>query len=208
LLNTCFLLKDWESINFGYSKFKHVFTGHFHSKQQVGDNVWYPGSPIPFKFDEGDVPHGFYVFNPIDKSIKFVNIWKAGAHFFGADSPMPPQFTTIIDESLDEKTTEHVGNCHVRVALSREHSSDERRSINERLLSLGARSVRFYNLFKKLEAAENPLKTFMPQRDLFESWCKSDKNASGFDEGLLMKLNIEVTKEGDELYDKEIDIEA
>jgi DNA repair exonuclease SbcCD nuclease subunit len=208
VLNTCFLLKEWESINFTYSRFKHVFTGHFHSKQQVGDNVWYPGSPIPFKFDEGDVPHGFYVFDPKNKNLKFVNIWKAGLHFFGPDQIMPPQFTTIIDDNLESKKSEDVFNSHVRVALSRDHSTDERKSINERLVGLGARSVRFYNLFKKLEQVDNPLKSFMPQRDLFEAWCTADKNSAGFDNELLMRLNIEITKEGDELYDKEIDLEV
>lgn len=208
ILNTCFLMKDWESVNFSTSKFQHVFTGHFHSKQQVHHNVWYPGSPIPFKFDEGDVPHGFYVFDPNNKSLKFVNIWKAGLHYFGPDTPLPPQFTTIIDEGLPEKTKDDIFNSHVRVALQREYSTDERKTMLEQLMDLGARSVRFYNLFKKLEAAENPSKSFTPQRDLFEAWVQADKNSQSLDKDLLNRLNIEVTKEGDELYDKENDIEV
>jgi len=208
ILNTCFLLKDWESVNFSTSKFQHVFTGHFHSKQQVHHNVWYPGSPIPFKFDEGDVPHGFYVFDPENKTLKFVNIWKAGIHFFGENTPLPPQFSTIIDELLHEKTKEDVSNCHVRVALNREYSTDEKKSMHDRLMDIGARSVRFYNLFKKLEVVENPSKSFLPQRDLFEAWTQSDKNAESLDKDLLNRLNFEVTKEGDELYDRENNTEA
>jgi DNA repair exonuclease SbcCD nuclease subunit len=208
ILNTCFLMKDWESVNFSTSKFKHVFTGHFHSKQQVHDNVWYPGSPIPFKFDEGDVPHGFYVFDPVAKTLKFVNIWKAGKHFFGNDTPLPPQFTTIMDDYIIEKTKEDVDNAHVRVALQREYSTDERKTMLDRLMDLGARSVRFYNLYKKLDKVENPDKSFIPQRDLFDAWVKADKNAEDLDRELLNRLNFEVTKEGDEIYDKENDIEA
>lgn len=208
ILNTCFLLKDWDAVNFSNSKFQHVFTGHFHSKQQVGSNVWYPGSPIPFKFDEGDVPHGFYVFDPKGKTLKFVNIWKAGIHFFGENTELPPQYTTIIDELLEDKTKEDISNSHVRVALNREHSTDERRGMTEKLMDLGARSVRFYNLFRKLEAVENASKSFMPQKDLFEAWAQADKNAETMDKDLLARLNFEVTKEGDELYDKENDIEA
>ncbi len=58
ILNTCFLLKDWSHVEFEHSKFERVYTGHFHSSQNVNEKVWYPGSLIPFKFDEGDVPHG------------------------------------------------------------------------------------------------------------------------------------------------------
>ena len=60
VMNTCFLLQNWSVITFQDAPFKGVYAGHFHNKQQIGDNVWYPGSLIPFKFDEGDVAHGFY----------------------------------------------------------------------------------------------------------------------------------------------------
>ena len=64
-LNECYLLKHWSIVDFDQSKFDRVFTGHFHCHQNVGanQNVWYPGSPIPFRFDEGMVPHGFLVYN-------------------------------------------------------------------------------------------------------------------------------------------------
>lgn len=77
-MNTCFLLQNWSIIDFEEFAFHKVYTGHFHNKQQIGENVWYPGSPIPFKFDEGDVAHGFYCLDLDTDTHKFINIWKAG----------------------------------------------------------------------------------------------------------------------------------
>ena len=43
ILNQCFLLRNWSLVNFEETKFKRVFTGHFHCYQEIG-KVIYPGS--------------------------------------------------------------------------------------------------------------------------------------------------------------------
>jgi DNA repair exonuclease SbcCD nuclease subunit len=202
-MNTCFLLKDWSIIDFEEFPFHRVYTGHFHSKQQIGENVWYPGSPIPFKFDEGDVPHGFYVLDLEADSHKFINIWKAGAKFFPDEVP-PPQFITLLDELLDEKGEGDVKDCMVRVALQREHTADEKNSIKSRLLGLGARDVRWMDL--KTKDSEDPDEVVESgsvglHQDLFAAWLEKDeKGLKDLDSKVLSRCNEEVTHEGDELY--------
>ncbi len=174
-LNTCFLLKDWSIVSFEHSKFKKVYTGHFHSKQSLNDQVYYPGSLIPFKFDEGDISHGFYVHDLGDDSHKFINIWKAGAKFL-PDERAPPQFCTILDERLNEITSENATNNIVRVSLQREYTLEETRVIKERLTGLGAASVRTINLTQKItKKQEVTLANIQPQRNLFATYLTIDK---------------------------------
>lgn len=203
-LNTCFLLKDWSVVNFEQSKFHRIYAGHFHSKQQIGQgtgtNVWYPGSPIPFKFDEGDIPHGFYVYDPEADSHKFINIWKAGERFFPKEVP-PPQFYTLLDELLPQKTAQDVQNGVVRVLLQRDYTMEQKREMKDRLLTLGVRSVRWMHLTQKLDTVVEAEKTNIPHRDLFTSWVKLDtKGTEGLDLALLNRANDDVVRDGDELY--------
>jgi DNA repair exonuclease SbcCD nuclease subunit len=199
-LNTCFLLKDWSSVTFEYSTFKRVYTGHFHSKQQVGENVWYPGSPIPFKFDEGDVPHGFYVYDIEASNHKFVNIWKAGSRYF-PDVPQPPQFTTISDESVKSAD---VSGAMVRIALDRDFTNDEKAVLKQELLKRGAKDVRLMEMKPKKEPdAEKILEGPSPalHHNLFMVWVERDsKNIKDLDIAILNRCNDEVMHEGDELY--------
>lgn len=200
-LNTCFLLKDWSIIDFEEFPFHRVYTGHFHSKQQIGENCWYPGSPIPFKFDEGDVPHGFYVYDLEEDSHKFINIWKAGAKFFPEEVP-PPQFVTLLDELLEQKTRDDVEHCMVRVALQRDYTGDEKTTIKQRLLGLGARDVRWMELKQKPDE-ETGDEEAAPElhHDLFAAWTEKDsKGTKGLDTKILTRCNEEVVHEGDELY--------
>ena len=200
-LNTCFMLKDWSVINFEDFPFHRIYAGHFHSKQQIGENVWYPGSPIPFKFDEGDVPHGFYVYDLDEDSHKFVNIWKAGAKFFPDEVP-PPQFITLLDELLEQKTANDVKDCMVRVALQRDYTNDEKAEIKQRLLALDARDVRWMELKQKpVEDVDDGEETTELHQDLFAAWVDKDpKGLKGLDQKILTRCNEEVTHEGDELY--------
>ena len=200
-LNTCFLLKDWSIITFAHSKFKKVYTGHFHSRQQVGDNVYYPGSPIPFKFDEGDVPHGFYHYDTDSKSHKFINIWKAGSKFF-PDEIMPPQYYTITEETIDQLSDTDINNGVVRVALQRDYTIDERKKLKEKLLGLGARSIHWMDLTKKME--KHDIIAAAPSRDLFKTWVDNDKNGTkNLNTDVLRRINDEVIQEGDEKYSVE-----
>lgn len=202
-LNTCFLLKDWSIIDFEEFPFHRIYTGHFHSKQQIGENVWYPGSPIPFKFDEGDVPHGFYVYDLEEDSHKFINIWKAGTKFFPDEVP-PPQFITVLDESLEHKSTDDIKDCMVRVALQRDYTSDEKTTIKHRLIAMGARDVRWMEM-KQKEVVEfnesEPDSAPELHQDLFNAWIEKDsKGLNDLDLKILARCNDEVTHEGDELY--------
>lgn len=205
-LNTCFLLKDWSVVTFDYSKFARVYTGHFHSKQSVGDKVYYPGSLIPFKFDEGDVPHGFYVYDLADGSHKFVNIWKAGAKFF-PDERMPPQFCTFLDELLDNKTPEDVKGNIIRVMHNREYTLEEKRVVKDRLTELGAVSVRWMNIMQRIEKTEaEVLTTAAPNRNLWKAWIELDKKGlKDLDSSVLNQVHTDVVTEGDELYSAEME---
>lgn len=197
-LNTCFLLKDWSIVNFINSPFTRIYTGHFHSKQTLYDQIHYPGSLIPFKFDEGDVPHGFYVYDTEADDHKFINIWKAGAKFFPSEK-MPPQYYTITDDVIDQLGDGDITNGIVRIAMQKDYTREEKRSFKERILSLGAQAVRFLDLTKKIEVQATI--SAAPSKDLFRSWVEQDnKGTKDLDVKLLSRLNDEIILEGDEKY--------
>ncbi len=205
-LNTCFLLKDWSVVTFETSKFKRIYTGHFHSKQQLGDGleeptVWYPGSLIPFKFDEGDIAHGFYVYDTDTQTHKFVNIWKAGEKLLPGEKP-PPQFCTLLDDLLESKTEAEVKNNIIRVALQRPHTQEEKRRIKDRLLELGAARVGWWDMTQTLDRKPETIMTVdQPNRNLFKAWLDVDKKGvQGLDPAILDKTHDDVVHEGDELY--------
>ena len=199
VLNSCFLLKDWSTVSFENSPFHRVYTGHFHCQQQVGENVWYPGSLIPFKFDEGNISHGFYVYDLDDDSHKFINIWKAGAKFF-PDEPAPPQFLTITDDSIEQITSEDVSGNLVRIALSRDYAHSDKQEFKDHIINLGAKAVRWMQL-KEKQTEIKPQETALDNRDLFVTYVESDnKGTKELNLKILKKLNEDVMKEGDEKY--------
>lgn len=199
-LNTCFLLKDWSIVNFDYLPFEKVYTGHFHSKQKVGDKVWYPGSPIPFKFDEGDVPHGFFVYDTVTDSHGFVNIWDAAKKFF-PDIVPPPQFRTILDEDVNGLTVADVQHNIVRIALQRTYTQDEKGLLRNKLQDMGAKAVRWMDLAQKIEQRVVIEKSKVENRDLFKAFTSQDANGlKDLDDRLLTQLHDEIVHDGDELY--------
>lgn len=199
-MNTCFLLKDWSKVDFEDFAFNRIYTGHFHSQQQVGDNVWYPGSPIPFKFDEGDVDHGFYVLDLDKNEHQFVSIWQVEQE--PSDTPPPPQFKTIIDEFIPQMSHDDINNCMVRVALQKEMTNNEKTELKEKLIRMGARSVRWMDIQQtqaiEQEAVDEP---YDIEQDLFKNWVEKDaKNNKDLDLKILFNCNNEVVAEGDESY--------
>lgn len=205
-LNTCFLLKDWSAVTFEYSKFKKIYTGHFHSKQDLNKQVYYPGSPIPFKFDEGDISHGFYVHDLDDSTHKFVNIWKAGQQFF-PNEPFPPQYMTILDENVYMKTEEEISGNMIRIAIQKDYTTDEQNNFKKHVESLGAVGVRWLDLAQRINrppSSEQVAKAELNREDLFGSWLSVDqKGTSDLDIQVLRKTHDDVVQDGDELYSVE-----
>lgn len=198
ILNTCFLLKDWSEVAFWKNEFYRIYTGHFHSRQQVNENIFYPGSPIPFKFDEGDVPHGFYVYDTVQRDHKFIDIWKAGSKFFPDETP-PPQMITLDLPSLEGLDTSVVKHNLIRIAVDRDMTMNEKSSIRETLLQAGAKGVRWMDLTKKIQSQD--IISAAPTRDLFKSWVEQDeKGTQKLNKGLLYTLNQEIMTMGDQLY--------
>lgn len=197
-LNTCFLLKSWSIVDFNDSPFDRIYTGHFHVHQQVGHNMWYPGSPIPFRFDEGDVEHGFFIFDTESREHEFIDLWK------NAENP-PPRFTTISDSNLKKIKTSQVRGNIVRIALNRDYTHNQLSAIRKVLHKLGAKDVRWLNMASKedkegmgaaIEAASSD--------DLFERFIEADKaGVKGLNKSLLLKFNKEIVAEGDKIFTEE-----
>lgn len=202
--NICFLLQEWNIVDFTDSKFKRVYAGHFHIGQQVGSNLWYVGSLIPFKFDEGDCEHGFFVYDTETGRHEFVNIWWASRHYHQTELSAP-QFRTVSDELLGDQSTDDVAGCFMRVMMTHEYSQPERQQVRDALTELGARLVTFTDsLIKKAEAPkveQLDITQSLDMRKLFEQMYDADsKNTANMRRSLAFRLNVEVINEGDELY--------
>jgi len=198
-INTCFLLQSWSIVDFSNSPFDRIYTGHFHSKQQVGDNVWYPGSPIPFKFDEGDVDHGFFVFDTDTRTHEFVSIWHGGK-----DSDDPPQFITLDDNLISSKKSDEINGNMVRVALSKDYTHNQLSEIKDHLTKLGAKKVRWMHLASKedKEGMKLAQKTASSASELLEQYVDADeKGTKDLNKSLLTKINKMIIAEGDRRYE-------
>lgn len=192
LLNECFLIKNWSVVNFDDSLFDLVFTGHFHCHQVVEGrgNVWYPGSPIPFRFDEGMVPHGFLEFDLDTRGVEFVEIFGLDL----IDGPRPPDYITVPDDMLDDDLI--VVGDNVRVQLNRDYSRDEQLRIRKSLLDLGAVNVKLQMMKEdKIDLAANAKAdvSLLSPIDLFNKWLDHDKPKK-LDIDLLKKLNRETVQ--------------
>jgi len=203
--NVCFLLKDWSLVSFHDSRFQQVYTGHFHSTQQVGHNVWYPGSLIPFKFDEGDCPHGFFVYDTATRTHDFVDIWATAAELVEQGllpyQVPPPNFYTVPVEGLDDLDPEIARHNIIRVAVDTDYPATARDGVRGILTDLGARDVRWLTLASaepvvQLEGGSDPT-------DLFAAWLEADARtvaAQHLDVNLLHALNADIVSEGDSRY--------
>lgn len=195
-LNTCFLLKSWSIVDFSNSKFDKIYTGHFHTHQQVGDNVWYPGSPIPFKFDEGDVDHGFFVYDTDSNTHEFISIWA------DSDEDKPPQFMTIGDDVLNSDDIDIEGNI-VRITLSKDYTTNQLTELRQSICDRGAKDVRWMNLSSKeeIDNINQARDKIASASDLFNKFIESDKaGTKHLNKELLIRINQEITADGDKLY--------
>jgi len=189
-LNECFLIKHWSVVDFTKSKFDTVFAGHFHCHQNVGErgNVWYPGSPIPFRYDEGMVPHGFIEYDIDTRKVEFVDIFEADL----IDGPRPPDYVTITDDMLENVHLFKGDN--VRVQLNRDYSRDELLKLRGDLEDVGVRHIKLNKAKEEkvdLESVSRNSLSLQSPDDLFGKWVEHDK-PKGLDVELLKKLNKEI----------------
>ena len=199
-LNACFLLKYWDIVTFSKSPFHRVYAGHFHCHQQVGEKVWYPGSPIPFKFDEGLVEHGFFVFDTETRDHEFIPTFGSASE--DEQKSRPPDFVTINDDDMDN--LDFSSGNKVRVALDREHTENELSEIRKKLMENGAISVSFT---KPSEKDEEVLESTsgVSVDDSFDMWVEHDE-PKNMNKNLLFKLNDQVKQEAQEqLVTEDID---
>ena len=201
--NTCFTQASHATINFHNTPYRAIFTGHYHNKQSIADRIFYPGSPIPFKHDEGGIPHGFLVLDTNTLEQKFVNIQKAGYKFFPQEPP-PPNFYTIVHDDVNQTTPDVIKNNHIRVVLSQSISESEREGLRLLIQKHEPKSIKFITPVEKIEQKSTEIKTY-GIADYFDRWIKQDKNFKDLDEKLVLKLNQEIIQVGDEQYMAELE---
>jgi len=197
-LNECFLIKNWSMVDFSSSKFDRVLTGHFHCHQKVGDNVWYPGSPVAFRFDEGFVPHGFLVYDTDSRVVEFVEI--TGCSSKKVEIEQPPSYLTINDDDLKGKNKSHFNKNHVRIVLSRDYTRDEFVKLEKSIKDKGARSVSWYKPKEKQIEVDAAKKSEIDMKDpsrVLKLWLDKDK-PKDISEVLIMKINDEIIQEAEE----------
>lgn len=192
-LNECFLLKHWSLVDFAKTKFKRVYSGHFHCFQQVGDKTWYPGSPIPFRFDEGLTDHGFLVYDTDKNSHEFVKIFEAGKTLL-PDLEPAPDYLTCMDADVEKI---NVSGNHVRVCLSRDYTSNELHEIRRGILARGARVVKWMKVAQdEDEKIQQVTKSKLGDGSkLFEKWLDHDK-PEHLDKTLMTDVNKGIVEEG------------
>lgn len=194
-LNECFLLKHWSLIDFADTKFKRIYSGHFHCFQQVGTKTWYPGSPIPFRFDEGLVEHGFIEYDTETNDHKFIKTFEQGKLLL-PNEQRPPDYITCLDTS---HTKMDVDGNHVRIVQSRECTANEMQEMKLAIMARGAIGVKFMKTKqdKDVELVAQSSTNMGDGIRLFEKWLSHDK-PEHIDKDAMIDLNKQIVEEGEE----------
>ena len=193
-LNECFLLKNWNIVTLDHTKFTKIFSGHFHCHQTVG-KLTYAGSPIPFRFDEGMVGHGFIVYDPGSAEHKFMNIRDVAPKY---SDYLAPDYLTIPEEDIDGDLGNLLKNNNVRIILNEEKTAKESADLKDILRQAGADKVSLMTPKKKLDTfGESATGTFNAD-SLFEQFLEFDK--PDLDKDKLRKLHEEIKTEAEERY--------
>ena len=189
-LNSCFMAKNWSDTDLTATKFKRIYTGHYHIHQQVGDNTWYIGSPIPLRSEEGGVPHGIIVYDTIKRTHQFVNLMALN------DKDRPADYIMIKYDELEQ--SQNVAKNHIRILLEEPISDAEKSIIRERLMNHeGALSVRYTERKQKEIISSNNLELKHTNvRDIFSKFLTTRKiETNEYNLARLNELNNEIVEE-------------
>lgn len=180
VMNMCFLIQNWSVVNMDNVKFNKVYSGHFHCTQKVGDKCYYPGSLLSFRFDEGLVEHGFFVYDTDKNDHVFIKTSEITKDEIIRD------YITIEHDHIDQIINDCSGH-NVRVLLLDDSDKDK---ILEKLNLAGASRVIFV---KPKETKRNftDIQSKIKSDDMFELWLNFD-NPSTLNHDLLLKLEKEI----------------
>ena len=110
-----------------FKRAKKVFTGHYHTRQEM-DNVVYIGSPIPFNFNDANDPErGFCILDLETGEHEFVNFKKS-------------QFLSIDHESFLNEDFDVPEDVSVRVEIAGDCDDKTMDAIKEKLESTSFRN--------------------------------------------------------------------
>lgn len=197
--NFCFLFQEQKAINFDHRAAGQVFTGHFHCYHRAGVKTHYVGSPIPFSFDEGVVPHGFVVYDCQTGGHEFVDLRPLMKNDFIGQT-IPPNMLTIGLDQLQNLTQQDIQDNCFRIVLDQYIPEELTLKTREQLMSMGAKQVRWLKLKDNLEPHKIKNAGALEVRDLFKTFFEQDKNAGKYNSELMEKLHSEIIYEGDSLY--------
>lgn len=183
-MNTCFLVQNWGVVSFENTIFNRVYAGHFHNHQKVGSKSWYCGSPMPFRFDEGLVEHGFIVYDIINNTHDFVDLPS-----IMPDEIRPPDFITIKAKDI-ECISNAALNDKIKIELD---IDDDPKELKERLADSGLSNVTFVKPKEEKPDHQKP-SNFVRSENIFESWINYD-NPEHLNKKLLLDLEKEIRSE-------------
>lgn len=160
--------------------FDLVLTGHYHTHQQVKDNVWYIGSPYQINFGEAGEQKGFIVFD--DGELEFVENTFSPKYMYVSPSEIDDRITdnyvtiTVDDSSnliqVREKAAKY-NPRNVNVKIDRAQLSEERQLISMK------------NDAKDVKA-------------LLKEWVDKTANASIYNKEKLYSYGIAIVEESNE----------
>lgn len=98
-----------------FSAFKHVYSGHFHIRQQLG-NIKYCGSPYEITWNDYDDIKGCYVFDTITQKSTFIE-----------NTSSPKHIKLKLSDILEDKSIiKHIKNSWVKLFIDTPIKDDNR----------------------------------------------------------------------------------
>jgi len=142
LFKMCYMDRETGINDLNFTKFKYIIAGHFHNYQQI-DNFYYVGSPIPSRFDEGMVSHGFMTLDE-QYNLEFINLFEYDDH--------PPNYITCTVDELDNIDAE---NNFIRIIISNEEDKLKYEKKIVELRERGAKQIKIQDKIKPNEVTDN-----------------------------------------------------
>lgn len=200
LTNTCFM-HQMVSVPPSLFDTLRTYTGHYHIPQSVDNKIYYCGSILPFKFDEGGIDHGFFVLNVSDMTHEFINIRPLINKYFGRDH-VPPDMITVHVDHISQLEEDEIYLNKFRIAHNDSLNDIEQRDIRNQFRSAKALDIKFFNLGSAVTnkpLTGNTVESKLDMKSLLDQWITVNKLPDGIDRNLLHNINAAIIESGEVL---------
>jgi DNA repair exonuclease SbcCD nuclease subunit len=157
-------------------KFDMVFSGHYHTRQTLHDNVFFIGSPYQQNFSEAKQAKGITIFD--NGELEFV------------ENTFSPKYVYVNSKRIDDR----IANNYVKIFAE---GSDNIAAIHEEAMKFNPRNVTITIDNKNMQQEEKLVDIKSSAKDvknLLKEWVEKNANEDLYDLNLLLKHGYDIVE--------------